>query len=151
MQLKILHIMLLLIFVSACAKPKVVQVKSPDDKNLSCEELNFAIFESEKLKKDAKFAKSGTGGNVSRMLLFWPAWAKTFHNADVAITAANDRIYHLTVLKKKKKCSKSHNSSVITPSVTNSLANELKQLKDLFDNDVITEYEYEKAKKKLLN
>ena len=148
---KILIITFLLIFVNSCAKPKVVEVKLASDKELTCEELDLAIFESEKLREDAKYAKTGTGGNISRMLLFWPAWAKTFHNADVAITAANDRIYHLTVLKKKNKCKKSSDTNILNTTKTNSLANELKELKELFDNGDITGYEYQKAKKKLLN
>ena len=37
-------------------------------------------------------------------LLFWPAWAKTLHNADLAIIAADDRTYHLINIMKKKRC-----------------------------------------------
>ena len=29
------------------------------------------------------------------VMLFWPAWAQTLHNADIAIQATNDRNYHL--------------------------------------------------------
>ena len=35
-------------------------------------------------------------------MLFWPAWAQTLHNADIAIKAANDRTYHLLKLSDKK-------------------------------------------------
>ena len=45
-----------------------------------------------------EYAKEGTGGNVARMILFWPAWAQTLHNADKAILAANDRNHHLIIL-----------------------------------------------------
>ena len=78
----------------------------PGDEELNCEQLENAVAESQKIKRDAEYAREGTGGNVARLMLFWPAWAKTLHNADVAITAANDRIYHLFKIMKKKNISR---------------------------------------------
>ena len=40
---------------------------------------------------------------MARMILFWPAMATTFHNADKAIRAANDRTFHLIKNNEKKK------------------------------------------------
>ena len=100
----ILVLGLSLILLNLCAKPTVVNVVIPGDEKLNCDQLENAVAESQKIKRDAKFAKEGTGGNVTRMILFWPAWARTLHNADVAIMAADDRIYHLIKLMKKKKC-----------------------------------------------
>ena len=84
-----------IILLNSCAKPTVVNVVLPGDDELNCEQLENAVAESQKIKREAEYAKEGTGGNVTRLLLFWPAWAQTLHNADVAIMAANDRIYHL--------------------------------------------------------
>ena len=86
--IKIFFILSILTFAYSCAKPKVVNVILPGDKELSCEQLENSIAESQKLKSDAEYAKDGTGGNVARFILFWPAWAQTLHNADVAIVAA---------------------------------------------------------------
>ena len=93
---------ILLILLSSCAKPTVVNVVLPEDNKLNCKQLKDAIAETQKIKKDAEYAREGTGGNITRMILFWPAWAKTLHNADVAIQAANDRNFHLIKLMKKK-------------------------------------------------
>jgi len=92
-----------LIIVCSCAKPTVVNVKLPDDDKLNCKQLEIAVAESEKIKREAKFAKEGTGGNLARMILFWPAWAQTLHNADVAIEAAENRTFHLFKIMKKKR------------------------------------------------
>ncbi len=91
-----------LILLDSCAKPTVVNIVVPGDEKLNCEQLQDAIAETQKIKKDAEYAREGTGGNIARVMLFWPAWAKTLHNADVAIQAANDRSYHLINIMKKK-------------------------------------------------
>ena len=100
--LVILVLSVSIILLNACAKPTVVNVVLPGDEELNCEQLENAVAESQKIKRDAEYANEGTGGNVARVMLFWPAWAKTLHNADVAIMAANDRIYHLFNIMKKK-------------------------------------------------
>ena len=103
---KFLGIMVLgisLVLLSSCAKPTVVNIVVPGDEELNCEQLENAIAETQKIKKDAEYAKEGTGGNVARLMLFWPAWAQTLHNADIAIQAANDRNFHLITIMKKKK------------------------------------------------
>ena len=90
-------IIILLNLLNSCAKPKVVNVTLPGDNKLNCTQLKNEIDDAQKIKRDADFAKTGTGGNITRLVLFWPAWAKTLHNADVAIEAANDRSYHLII------------------------------------------------------
>ena len=98
----ILVLIVSVIFLYACAKPTVVNVVLPEDEELNCEQLEDAVAESQKIKKEAEYAKEGTGGNITRVMLFWPAWAKTLHNADVAVRAADDRIFHLFKIMKKK-------------------------------------------------
>ena len=43
--------------------------------------LKDEIAEVQKIKEDAEYSKD-TGGNMTRAILFWPAWAKSLHNAD---------------------------------------------------------------------
>ena len=143
-----------LILLNLCAKPTVVNVVIPGDEKLNCEQLENAVAESQKIKRDAEFAKEGTGGNVARMILFWPAWARTLHNADVAIMAADDRIYHLIKLMKKKKCK---GVNVINAKIdedkksSNSIAEQLKDLNDMRNSGILTDEEFEIAKKKTLS
>ena len=142
-----------LILLNLCAKPTVVNVVIPGDEKLNCEQLENAVAESQKIKRDAEFAKEGTGGNMTRMILFWPAWARTLHNADVAIMAADDRIYHLIKLMKKKKCK---GVDVINAKIeedkksSNNIAEQLKDLNDMRNSGILTDEEFEIAKKKTL-
>ena len=150
----ILVLSIVLILLNSCAKPTVVEVVVPGDDKLNCEQLKDAIVESQKIKRDAEYAKEGTGGNVTRMLLFWPAWAQTLHNADVAIIAANNRNHHLVNLMKKKKCK---NVDTINAEITNTttsknnIAEQLKNLNEMYKSGVLTKEEFEMAKKKTLS
>ena len=151
--LGILVLSVSIILLDACAKPTVVNVVLPGDEELNCEQLENAVAESQKIKRDAEYAKEGTGGNVARVMLFWPAWAKTLHNADVAIMAANDRIYHLFNIMKKKSCSTVDKiEAQITNTTTSiSITGQLKELKEMYKSGYLTKEEYKKAKKKILD
>jgi hypothetical protein len=142
-----------LILLNSCAKPTVVNVVVPGDEKLNCEQLENAVAETQKIKKDAEYVKEGTGGNIARMMLFWPAWAQTLHNADVAIQATNDRNYHLINIMKKKNCKGVDNiNAQINKSTTSTdnVAGQLKILKEMYDSGDLTQEEYTKAKKKVL-
>ena len=146
-------LILIIFFFNSCAKPKVVKIFLPEDENLNCKQLKNAVAETQKIKKDAEYAKEGTGGNVARMMLFWPAWAQTLHNADIAIQAANDRNFHLINVMKKKNCKGVDNiNAQINKSTTSTdnVAGQLKILKEMYDSGDLTQEEYTKAKSKVL-
>jgi hypothetical protein len=151
---RILILNIIIILLYSCAKPTVVKIVLPEDEKLNCKQLEVQIDETIKIKKEAEYAKEATGGNLTRAILFWPAWAQTLHNADVAIMAANDRNYHLISLMKKKDCA---NLDKMDAEVTNSkslksnIAQQLKDLKNLYDNGDLTKEEYKKAKNKVLS
>ena len=153
---KIIGILVLgisLVLLSSCAKPTVVNIVVPGDEELNCEQLENAIAETQKIKRDAEYAKEGTGGNVTRLMLFWPAWAQTLHNADIAIQAANDRNFHLITIMKKKNCKGVDNiNAQIKKSTTSAdnVAGQLKVIKEMYDAGDLTKEEYIKAKKKIL-
>tara|TARA_B110000438_G_scaffold49381_1_gene49895 strand:+ start:266 stop:733 length:468 start_codon:yes stop_codon:yes gene_type:complete len=151
--LKILVLKICIILLATCAKPTVVNIVLPEDKKLNCEQLENEIAESQKIKKEAEYAREATGGNMARVILFWPAWAQTLHNADVAIRAADDRIYHLFMIMKKKKC---NSTNKIEAQITNtenqsSITEQLKELKEMYKSGDLTKDEYKKAKNKVLN
>ena len=143
-----------MILLNSCAKPTVVNIVLPGDDKLNCGQLENAVTETQKIKREAEFAKKETGGNVARVLLFWPAWAQTLHNADVAIIAADDRIYHLFTIMKKKKCrglDKIEAQITNTITSTNNIAEQLRELKGMYKSGDLTKEEYKKAKKKILD
>ena len=145
----------MLFFLASCAKPTVVEIIQTNDDKLNCEELKAEIAESQKVKEEAEFSKD-SGGNIARIILFWPAWARSLHNADEAILAANDRKHHLIKTMKKINCKdadmfeakiKDTNST----SSQNNIAEQLKILKELYDSGDLTKEEYIKAKEKVIN
>ena len=142
-----------IIFLGNCAKPTVVNVVLPGDEELNCGQLEDAVAESQKIKREAEYAKEGTGGNVTRVMLFWPAWAKTLHNADVAIRAADDRIFHLFKIMKKKSCTNADKIEAQILKIENTkvtFTQQLKELKEMYKSGDLTKEEYKKAKKKIL-
>ena len=149
---KILGVLVLsLILLNSCAKPTVVEVVVSGDEKLNCEQLENEVAQAQKIKREAQYARESTGGNVTRMMLFWPAWAKTLHNADIAIMAADDRIFHLIKLMKKKKC---QGVDVINAQIANAkstIAQQLKDLNEMYKLGTLTKEEFEMAKKKTLS
>ena len=150
----ILVLIVSVILLYACAKPTVVNVVLPGDKELNCKQLEDAVAESQKIKREAEYAKEGTGGNITRVMLFWPAWAKTLHNADVAVRAADERIFHLFKIKKKKSCTNVDKIEAQILNIENkkiTITQQLKELKEMYKSGDLTKEEYKKAKKKILD
>ena len=152
--LGILVLGLSIILLNSCAKPTVVTIVLPGDDELNCEQLENAVAESQKIKREAEYAKEGTGGNITRVMLFWPAWAKTLHNADVAVRAADDRIFHLFKIMKKKSCANVDKIEVQILNIENTkitITQQLKELRKMYKSGDLTKEEYKKAKKKVLD
>ena len=150
----ILVLIVSVILLYACAKPTVVNVVLPGDKELNCKQLEDAVAESQKIKREAEYAKEGTGGNITRVMLFWPAWAKTLHNADVAVRAADDRIFHLFKIMKKKSCTNVDKIEAKFLNIKNTkitITQQLKELRKMYKSGDLTKEEYKKAKKKILD
>ncbi len=150
------NILVLIVFlISSCAKPLVVETIQPGDDLLNCKELKQEIEEANKIKQEAEFSKA-SGGNFARAILFWPAWAQSLNNADDAILAANNRSFHLIKVMRKKKCPGAENleANIIDKPknvVETNLAEQLKTLKDLYEDGHLSEEEYTKAKKKIID
>ena len=158
---KLLNIFILgtiILIFNSCAKPTVVEIVQPNDDKLNCEELKIEIAEVQKIKEEAVFSKD-SGGNYARVILFWPSWAQSLHNADEAILAANDRKHHLIKIMKKKKCKgadKLEANIKDKPATTTSvsqenIADQLKILKELYESGDLTDEEFKKAKDKVIN
>ena len=157
---KILILCLSIILLSSCAKPTVVNVVMPEDENLNCKQLEEQIIETQKIRREAEYAREGTGGNIARIMLFWPAWAQTVHNADKAVLAADDRKFHLTKIMKKKNCAGADEliEKITNPNVSSNasdssenIARKLELLNELYISGALTKEEFEKAKKKTLS
>ena len=148
-------LIIIFLFTFSCAKPTVVNIIEPNDKNLNCDELEFEIAEAQKIKEEANFSKD-SGGNMARIILFWPSWAQSLHNADEAMLAANNRVFHLIKLMKEKDCKNAEKFKAAlkenqTKIYKENIAEQLQTLKNLYEAGDLTEEEYKKAKNKVLN
>ena len=145
------YLLLFFVFLLSCATPEVVVVKDPLDEKKNCNELENSVAKTQKFKRDALYEKENTGGNMARMILFWPAMATTFHNADKAIKAANDRTYHLLKIMRDKNCKNVDlvNSEIIKSS-TQTITGQLSILREMYKSGDLTKEEFNKAKKKVL-
>ena len=119
---------------------------------MNCNELENSVAEAQKFKRDALFEKENTGANMTRFILFWPATAATYHNADKAIRAANDRTYHLVKIMKNKNCEGADivNAEILRTG-TETISGQLQLVKEMYDSGHLTKDEYIKAKKKILD
>ena len=147
--MKKVYSLLIFTLLLSCATPEVVIVKDPTDGIKNCEQLENLVAETQKFKRDALYEKENTGGNMARMILFWPAMATTYYNADKAIRAANDRTYHLLKIMKKKNCKNVDlvNSEILKTS-TGTIVGQLNMLKEMYKSGDLTKEEFIKAKKK---
>ena len=134
------------LFVSACASPEVVKKQQIGDTSLSCTELMLAIEEAKRFEEDAREERTVTGTNVAAALFWWPGLAATYINTDDAIDAATDRQEYLNGLFEKKNCS----TNVLQSSDVDKVSDELKKLKQMHSDNLITDEEYEAARKKVL-
>ncbi len=102
---KILIFFALIIFVSSCATPTVVNVIGPNDNKLSCQELSNEIAKANQYADEAQKAKkTGEPHNLGALLFFLPGYGMTMKNVEDATKAAKERSIHLNKLKEKKNC-----------------------------------------------
>ena len=135
----------------SCAKPTTVIVKLDGDENLNCKELKAEYTETRRFKEEALTARKAEGGQVTRLIIFWPAMVMSLHNIDAAIKAANDRAYHLVSIMEKKKCEEVDNLFAdLTKSSTKDISKEITNLNRLYEKGILSKDEFEQAKKKVL-
>ena len=148
---RILLIVLTLVLIESCAKPKVVDVVMPRDKELNCKELKDEYVETRRFRQEALDVQNAPGANTARSVFFWPALLVTLHNGDKAIKAANDRAYHIVDIMKKKNCDEADNLfRELTKTSPGAISKEIRNLNKLYEKGVLTKEEFEQAKKKIL-
>jgi len=102
---KFLVFLTLLLLVTSCATPTVINVIGPNDSELNCKELSAEITKANQYADEAQQAKkTGKPHNIGAILFFIPGYGITMKNIEEATKAAKDRAVHLNKLKEKKNC-----------------------------------------------
>ena len=148
-------ISLVLLSLISCAKPTVVNVTLPDDKNLDCQKLEDALNDAQEFRRKAIGATGNTAGNQARAILFWPALMMTYINAHEAIMASSARSIHLINIMQDKNCkdldklvNRFHETYRVQ--TLKDLAEAYKNLNELYNSGGLTEKEYNIQKHKIL-
>jgi len=144
-----------LIVLASCAKPTVVNVDLPEDKNLNCEQLETSITDAQEFRRKAIGVTGNTPQNQARGMLFWPSLMITYLNAHEAIVAANERSVNLINLMLNQNCKNSKKvlkrvASTPRLQTLEELSQAYKNLKELYESGALTEDEFRKEKKQVL-
>ena len=151
-----LGILILSIFLLfSCAKPTVVNVVLPNDKDLSCKQLETSITDAQEFRRQAIGVTGNTPQNQARGMLFWPALMATYLNAHEAIVAANERSINLINIMLDKNCDNSEKvlkrvASTPRLQTLKDLSQAYKDLKELYESGALTDVEFRKEKKQVL-
>jgi hypothetical protein len=94
----------LVLFLSACATPHVVDIVQPNDEQLNCAGLQNEVDELDKFIEEAESEKGVNWSNAGRLLVFPIGIWATYENAGQAIDAANQREVYLRGIMSKKGC-----------------------------------------------
>tara|TARA_B100001123_G_scaffold330906_1_gene373019 strand:- start:316 stop:789 length:474 start_codon:yes stop_codon:yes gene_type:complete len=143
------------VLIVSCAKPTVVNVVLPNDKDLTCEQLETSVTDAQEFRRKAIGVTGNTPQNQARSMLFWPALMITYLNAHEAIVAANERTVNLLNYMSDKNC---ENSEKILKRVASTprlqslgeLSQAYKDLKELYESGALTDVEFRKEKKQVL-
>ena len=126
----------------ACASPTVVTERQAGDQNLSCSALVAAIQEAE--EDEAREDRGVTGTNAAAVVFVWPGLLGTYANTEAARDAAQDRQEHLIGIYGQNNCGSATGSS------DGDITNQLRELRSMFDEGLITGEEYNAARARFL-
>ena len=141
--------------LNSCAKPTVVKITLPNDKELSCKKLELAVEDALEFRRKAINVTGNTAQNQVRAMLFWPALATTYINAHNAIVASSERTIHLLNIMQYKDCEKVSKiigqfQSTFRVQTLKDLSEAYKNLNELYKSGGLTEKEYKSHKHKVL-
>jgi len=148
-------LLLSLVLLVSCAKPTVVNVVLPEDKNLNCEQLETSITDAQEFRRKAIGVTGNTPQNQARGMLFWPSLMVTYLNAHEAIVAANERSVNLINLMLDNNCNNSEKvlrriSSTPRIQTLKDLSQAYRDLKELYESGALTDDEFRMEKKQIL-
>ncbi|MGQ0793578.1 MAG: hypothetical protein ACT4NX_05750 [Deltaproteobacteria bacterium] len=131
----------ILVVATGCVSNKAIQTVQAGDDAKPCSELKAELTQLG-VKFDYAKGDSGiTGKNVGAAVLFWPAIIVNEFRASKNQDSIDKRLTHLTTI---------YNSKCTGGSEDGKLTERLRELKDLHDEDLIGDEEYEKSRKRAL-
>lgn len=90
--------------LSACTTTEKVSTVQPGDRKMSCEELETAFTELDRVTREAEENKGVNTKNVAAAIFFWPAAVGNYMDADKAEELVEERRRHLVSIYEDKNC-----------------------------------------------
>ena len=137
--------LLLVMLLSGCVSNKAIRTVQPGDEEKSCETLTAELTELGAQFEDAKDDSGVTGKNVGMAIVFWPGIIVNEVRANKNQDSIDARISHLTSIY-NRKCRSGNQSG----SENATLTEKLQELKELHEQGLISDEEYEAARARAL-
>jgi hypothetical protein len=131
--------------ISGCVSNQAVQTIQVGDENKSCDALRAELTQLGAKFEDVKDDSGVTGKNVGLAIVFWPGIIVNEVRANKNQDSIDARITYLTGLY-NQKCA----GTVESTSTNGTLTERLQELKSLFDQGLISEEEYERSRRRVL-
>ena len=132
--------------LTSCVGNRAVQTVQAGDQMKSCNQLQTELAQLGTVFEDVKDDSGITGKNVGLALAFWPGIIVNEVRANKNQDSVDARINYLSTL---------YNGKCLDDDRGNSsgagMADRLRELKGLFDEGLISESEYEEARREALN
>ena len=138
-------LILFIMLISGCVTNQAVQTVQVGDDEKSCQEIKSELARLGSKFEDAKEDSGVTGKNVGLALVFWPGIIVNEVRSNKNQDSIDSRVTHLSAIY-NSRCLKSNSSQ----GELKSLSEQLKELKDLNDQGLISNDEYENARKRAL-
>ena len=135
----------LIILVSGCVSNQAVRTVQAGDSEKSCPVLKAELIQLGAKFEDVKDDSGVTGKNVGLAILFWPGIIVNEVRSNKNQDSIDDRINHLSTIYNGKCIGKNAEKNSDAP-----LSEQLQELKDLHDQELITDDEYQIARKRVL-
>tara|TARA_R110001606_G_scaffold351859_3_gene502196 strand:- start:3649 stop:4098 length:450 start_codon:yes stop_codon:yes gene_type:complete len=133
-------------FLASCVSNRAVQTVQAGDQQKSCNQLQTELgqlgAEFEEVKDDSGI----TGKNIGLAVVFWPGIIVNEVRANKNQDSVDSRVNYLTNIYNGKCLDRD-----LETSDGSSMSDKLRELKSLFDEGLITEEEYEDARKNALS
>ena len=140
-----------LLLLAGCVSNQAVRTVQAGDDDKSCEALKAEIGDLGVKFEDAKDDSGVTGKNVGLALLFWPGIIVNEVRANKNQDSIDDRTAHLSSIYNQKCLS---DSPIIKEGSdeagSSSLSDRLSELKELHEQGLIDDKEYEAARQRAL-
>ncbi|MFT7218444.1 MAG: hypothetical protein ACI8Z1_000053 [Candidatus Azotimanducaceae bacterium] len=141
-----IFLIVLIYFLSGCVSNQAVRTVQAGDEDKSCTAIKSELVQLGVKFEDVKDDSGITGKNVGLALVFWPGIIVNEVRSNKNQDSIDARITHLSAIYNRKCLDDKANSNGSSP-----LGDRLRELKELHEQGLISDDEYEMARQRTLD